>query len=257
MKKYLTENKFYVDIDKRIQEAESFTATNKKSGKTSVFKSKDARDAAIKSGTHTAKKDNKGGGGVEPKNDTPKVNIFNKPSADNNKFSVDDTKQATQSIVSALGRGYDSENIEYWAKRTRVDLSQVSKAIESGELDIRDLKTYISIPELPAAQKMVAKYGGPEYVEEPVAKRQSKFKSSKPVKIDDIEDYSDIEDVIDTYKDKLPDNEKKALEVLHAAWQDAEAKMIRSGNDDKYEERVSKILTKLEKVLSNAGILSK
>lgn len=256
MKKYLTEGKFYSDIANTLQEAETFTATNKKSGKTSVFKSKDARDAAIKSGTHTAKKDNKGSGN-EPKNDTPKVNIFNKPSADNNKSSVDDTKQATQSIVSALGPAYDSKNIEYWAKRTGVDLSQVSKAIESGELDIRDLKTYISIPELPAAQKMVAKYGGPEYVEEPVAKRQSKFKSSKPVKIDDIEDYSDIEDVIDTYKDKLPDNEKKALEVLHAAWQDAEAKMMRSGNDDKYEERVSKILTKLEKVLSNAGILSK
>ena len=35
-----------------LPEQETFTATNKKSGKTSVFKSKDARDNAIKAGTH-------------------------------------------------------------------------------------------------------------------------------------------------------------------------------------------------------------
>ena len=32
---------------------ETFTATNKKTGKTSVFKSKDSRDSAIKAGTHS------------------------------------------------------------------------------------------------------------------------------------------------------------------------------------------------------------
>ena len=35
-----------------LQEAESFTATSKDSGKTTVFKSKSTRDAAIKAGTH-------------------------------------------------------------------------------------------------------------------------------------------------------------------------------------------------------------
>jgi hypothetical protein len=54
---------------------ETFTATNKASGKTSVFKSKDSRDAAIKAGTHDAKKDSSSDTGKE----TPKVNIFNKP----------------------------------------------------------------------------------------------------------------------------------------------------------------------------------
>jgi predicted ATPase len=37
----------------KILEEESFTATSKKTGQTSVFKSKDSRDAAVKSGTHS------------------------------------------------------------------------------------------------------------------------------------------------------------------------------------------------------------
>ena len=35
-----------------LNEATSFTAINKDSGETSVFKSKDSRDAAVKAGTH-------------------------------------------------------------------------------------------------------------------------------------------------------------------------------------------------------------
>jgi hypothetical protein len=42
---------------KDLLKEETFTATNKQSGKTSVFKSKDSRDAAIKAGTHAAIKD--------------------------------------------------------------------------------------------------------------------------------------------------------------------------------------------------------
>ncbi|MDA7794028.1 hypothetical protein N8985_08045, partial [Glaciecola sp.] len=41
-----------------LEDDETFTATNKKSGKTSVFKTKDARDGAIKSGTHEKSSDN-------------------------------------------------------------------------------------------------------------------------------------------------------------------------------------------------------
>jgi hypothetical protein len=44
---------------KHLLKEETFTATNKQSGKTSVFKSKDSRDAAIKAGTHNAVKDKK------------------------------------------------------------------------------------------------------------------------------------------------------------------------------------------------------
>jgi hypothetical protein len=58
-----------------LNEQESFTATSKKSGETVVFKSKDARDSAVKAGTHSKIKDSEDG---DSKKDTPKVNIFNK-----------------------------------------------------------------------------------------------------------------------------------------------------------------------------------
>ena len=63
-----------VDL-KPITEADVFTATSKETGTTSVFKSKAARDAAIKAGTHEKRKDDKDG---DDKKDTSKVNIFNK-----------------------------------------------------------------------------------------------------------------------------------------------------------------------------------
>ena len=61
-----------------ILEADSFSAINKDTGKVSVFKSKDARDSAIKVGTHDKKKGVKGGDSPPEDKDVPKVNIFNK-----------------------------------------------------------------------------------------------------------------------------------------------------------------------------------
>ena len=58
---------------------EKFTATSKETGTVSVFKTKDARDAAVKAGTHEKRKDDKDG---DDKKDTPKVNIFDKPKKD-------------------------------------------------------------------------------------------------------------------------------------------------------------------------------
>ena len=68
---------------KSLEEAESFTAINKDSGKVSVFKSKDARDSAIKGGTHDKKKGVKGGDSPPEDKDVPKVNIFDKPEKEN------------------------------------------------------------------------------------------------------------------------------------------------------------------------------
>lgn len=59
-----------------LEAGETFTATNKKTGKTSVFKSKDSRDAAIKAGTHDAIKEPGSKKAV-----SKGVNIFDKPSA--------------------------------------------------------------------------------------------------------------------------------------------------------------------------------
>ena len=53
---------------------ESFTAVNKATGKTSIFKSKDSRDAAVKAGTHNKKEDD--GEKEQPKGEKP--NMFSK-----------------------------------------------------------------------------------------------------------------------------------------------------------------------------------
>ena len=55
-----------------LQEQDSFTATSKKSGETVVFKSKDARDSALKAGTHSKIKDSEDG---DDKKDTPKESL--------------------------------------------------------------------------------------------------------------------------------------------------------------------------------------
>jgi len=57
-----------------LLEAETFTATNKATGKTAVFKSKDSRDAAIKAGTHAEIEKDKD----STKASKSKVNIFDK-----------------------------------------------------------------------------------------------------------------------------------------------------------------------------------
>lgn len=69
---------------KALNEEEVFTATNKETGNVSVFKSKASRDAAVKGGSHEMRKDDKEDGVEKPelKKDTPKVNIFDKPSSD-------------------------------------------------------------------------------------------------------------------------------------------------------------------------------
>jgi|688.fasta_scaffold36066_7 hypothetical protein len=55
LKNYLINYKM-IKLNQLLKE-ETFTATNKSTGKTSVFKSKDSRDAAIKAGTHDTIKD--------------------------------------------------------------------------------------------------------------------------------------------------------------------------------------------------------
>ena len=66
-----------IKLKSLLNEQESFTATSKKSGETAVFKTKDARDSAVKAGTHSKIKDKKDG---DSKKDTSKVNIFKRDS---------------------------------------------------------------------------------------------------------------------------------------------------------------------------------
>jgi hypothetical protein len=65
-----------IKLNNLLIEAETFTAVNKKTGKTSIFRSKASKADAIKAGTHTNPKDKKSD---KPDTKTPTVNIFDKP----------------------------------------------------------------------------------------------------------------------------------------------------------------------------------
>jgi hypothetical protein len=71
---------------KNLLNEETFTAINKDSGKTSVFKSKDSRDSAVKAGTHS-KEDGKGSK-EKPKSEKP--NMFSKDAG----YDAPDTKSS-------------------------------------------------------------------------------------------------------------------------------------------------------------------
>ena len=70
-----------------LHEEDVFTATSKETGTTSVFKTKDARDKAVKSGTHQMKKADKKDGEKKPG-----VNIFDKPKSDSSEKAPRDDK---------------------------------------------------------------------------------------------------------------------------------------------------------------------
>ena len=65
-----------IKLKNLLIEAETFTAVNKKTGKTSIFRSKTSKADAIKAGTHTNPEDKKSD---KPDTKTPTVNIFDKP----------------------------------------------------------------------------------------------------------------------------------------------------------------------------------
>ena len=129
-----------------LPEAETFTATNKKSGKTVVFKSKDARDAAVKSGSHEMRKDDKAG---DAKNDKGGVNIFKKAqeepksqSPEKNYGKNDSTKVLTDFATGKLS--FD-------------DLEKVVKHHNmGGSINVMDLDRTLTSPQTQAGLKKAA-----------------------------------------------------------------------------------------------------
>lgn len=80
---------------------ESFTAINKETGKVSVFKSKEARDSAVKAGSHDKKEDDAEKGGDTPAS-KEKPNMFSKdtgydvPDSPKEEPKSEPTKDSTQ-----------------------------------------------------------------------------------------------------------------------------------------------------------------
>lgn len=97
-----------VDL-KAINEADVYTATSKETGTTSVFKSKDARDAAIKAGTHEKRKDDKDDAVKDP-TDKPKVNIFKRDSDKDSKERLKKMKAQQKSSELSSDEKEDLKN---------------------------------------------------------------------------------------------------------------------------------------------------
>jgi hypothetical protein len=123
-----------------LTEAESFTATNKKTGKTSVFKSKDSRDSAIKAGTH----DKVGGDGDSKKSAKGGVNIFDKPKVEPN--AKDTAKSDGMETVNSIAAntGLRATAVAGWSDENGVNLSKVSDALKSKKLKPMDFMTAVS-----------------------------------------------------------------------------------------------------------------
>jgi hypothetical protein len=128
---------------------ETFTATNKASGKTSVFKSKASKDAAIKAGTHSEKGDTKStkSGGT-----TSKVNIFDKPAKSEPKsntpklspkmikMDLDDMKGTlSMSVAYAIKRGDRNPNVAFGLGDNQYDniLKRLAKIGGASEHDMK------------------------------------------------------------------------------------------------------------------------
>jgi hypothetical protein len=113
-----------------LNEEETYTAINKDSGVVSVFKSKDARDSAVKAGTHD-KKDDNDSKGDDSKKDTPKVNIFDKPKKDepvrddNTDAQIDDVQNNIDDMPGDEIQDYAESDIFPYLKGRDLELAKM------------------------------------------------------------------------------------------------------------------------------------
>jgi hypothetical protein len=113
---------------------EEFTAVSNKSGKTVVFKNKDARDAAVKAGTHEVPEDEKGGKD-EPKGDKP--NMFSKDAGY-------DAPDAKSDDTPSIDLSTDEDGTMSWeAAKSMTDLLNKELGVDgSGEVTDNGVITY-------------------------------------------------------------------------------------------------------------------
>ena len=139
-----------------LPEAGDFQARSKETGKLVHFKSKDAYQAALKAGSHENPKANKGG---EPKAATKPNDMFG---GDYAKDRGDKAPKADpMATVNSLSRraGMMPKAIAGWADENGVNLSKVSDAINSGELNVFDFMTAVSgLPGNKYSKDISAKY---------------------------------------------------------------------------------------------------
>ena len=143
-------------MSESVNEEETFTATNKETGKTSVFKSKDARDAAVKAGTHADKDDTDGdtskgeekpnmfskdtgydaGGDSEPKKKTGLIGFIQKMRDKQKEKELADRRypdfKKDAIIVSAIDK--NDKKVEWMTDMSREEITDhMNQKVEDGE----------------------------------------------------------------------------------------------------------------------------
>ena len=198
-------------IHNLMEAEEKFTATSKQSGKTSVFNSKEARDKAVKDGTHTMKKDDeekpekvagsdlfggdyetqRGGGEQTPQ---PKAEPDVKPKADSEVQSLDsllsgieDTtntvkaKEAVKVGVQAMNDQFDKlandpKNPHAEShKKVKTLMNRMFAGEKLADEEKVFLQSFVRIAEPTSRKPDTAKYY--------IAKEPGNFKGNKRVKV--------------------------------------------------------------------------
>ena len=128
-------------------------ARSKESGKLVYFKTQQAKDAALKSGSHLDPKAEKGG---QPKSDVKPNDMFG---GDYAKDRGGKAPKADPVIAVASRAQMVPKAVAGWADKNRVDLSKVSDDLNSGKLNVFDFMTAVSgIPGNKYAKDVIAKY---------------------------------------------------------------------------------------------------
>jgi hypothetical protein len=156
-----------ISLKNILNEAESFTAINKDSGKVSVFKSKEARDSAIKQGTHDAKDDKavKGGDSSAGK-DVPKVNIFDKPKEEPK--SDKSSEPAKDSTGDRAGNLEVNKTVRAKAKKLGITPAKLGKDEYKLKMSQAAVEALTDANFHSEARALIAKLEGkPEWAEKP------------------------------------------------------------------------------------------
>ena len=146
-------------------------ARSKESGKLVYFKTPQAKDAALKAGSHEDPKAKKGD---EPKVDAKPNDMFGKDySKDRSgdlpvgdlQYRLQKNKQASKtdpmtSVIAVASRAQMvPKQVAGWADKNGVDLSKVSDGLSSGELNVFDFMTAVNgLPGNDIAKDVIAKY---------------------------------------------------------------------------------------------------
>ena len=184
-----------------LQEAESFTATSKDSGKTTVFKSKSNRDAAIKAGTH--EKAAKGGDSPPAGNDTSKAdkpNMFSKDTGyDAGGEAKEEPLNVTDDFIDSLKSQYKnvSKQTPEQEKELETTLDKLDKK-QLKKLAFSDINVVSDI-----ASKKWYKLSYPSD-DEP---KKDKSEPSTSDSIDNAYDAKDFKSTVKSLKGKVSDED--------------------------------------------------